>query len=225
MTRLKRLRTLLLSTMLGLTVVLTACASTGPPVDVLRDRGDSHFKRGAYAKAVVEYQEIAYRYPGDWEAQYRLGVCRNKLGEFAAAKQALEIALTRRPDNAEIADALAEALHERGTRAELFAFLKMRAESTGSVNDYLRLAHYSLELSDPDSARWAIDRAIELDAGNNVEPYLAAADLADRVGDLERKRYRLRQAYGIDPSDHRVAGALRDLGEVPGPSIGLPPGQ
>src|SRR5690606_32082038 len=131
----------------------------------------------------------------------------------------------RRPHDPEIADALAEAMYQVGDEQQLFAFLRQRAESTQSVESYLRLAHYSLEMDDPDSARIALNTAISIDNGQSVEPYLSAADFAERLGDMDLAVRRLRQAYGINPRDKRVTERLLALGEVPGPSIALPPGR
>jgi Tfp pilus assembly protein PilF len=80
-------------------------------------------------------------------------------------------------------------------------------------------------MNDPDSAQVAIRTAIELDDGRSVEPYLVAADLAERLGDLDLAVRRLRQAYGIDSRNDRVRERLRDLGEIPGPTLALPPGR
>jgi tetratricopeptide (TPR) repeat protein len=205
-------------------VVLAACAAQRPTPTV-RESGDLRFKRGDYLGAAVEYQEIVARYPGDWQAQYKLGLCQIQLGQLAEAERALTIAHTRRRDNADIVDALAQVMFQQGDEAQLFAFLRERAESTQTVRAYLRLAQYSIEMNDPDSANVALETAIALDGGQSVEPYLAAADLAADLGDPEMAVYRLRQAFGIDPHDGRISDRLRALGEVPGPTIALPPGR
>ena len=70
----------------------------------------------------------------------------------------------------------------------------------------------------------ALETAIRLDGARSVEPYLDAAGFAERLGDIDQALRRLRQAYGIDPRDQRVQQRLRALGEVPGPTILLPPG-
>lgn len=209
----------LLGTMLG------GCATGRTPIESLREQGDWEFKRGHYADAALQYQQIVDRYPGDWEGQYQLGLSRLAMNEPTPARQALEIAHTRRPHDEDISDALAKALHAAGSEAQLFAFLRERTEVDATMRSYLRLARYSTEIGDPDSARAALDHAIEMDGGNRVEPYLAAAELAEQVGDREEAVRRLRQACWIDPRDKRVAQRLRDLGEVPGLSIALPPGR
>ena len=194
------------------------------PVQTIRQSGDFSFDHRDYNTAAGEYQEITNRYPGDWRAQYRLGLCLLEIGRPARAREALEVAHTHRPRDPQIADALAEALFQQREESRLFAFLRQRAESMQTPGAYLRLARYSLELGDPDSAAVALEKAIALDEGQTVEPYLAAASFAERLGDLETALHRLRQAYGIDHSDGRVLQRLKDLGEIPGPTLAMPPG-
>lgn len=205
-------------------VVLNGC-QTQRPVDAIRVSGDRYYDLGNYAAAAEEYEAITARYPGDWRAQYHLGLCLLELDRPNAARRALEIAHTQRPRNNEIADALAEALFQLEDEERLHAFLRDRAETRQTVHAWRQLARYSMEMGDPDSARLAIETAIELDDGESVEPYLDAAEFAERLGVIDLAVRRLSQAYGINPHDQRVRERLRSLGEVPGPSIALPPGR
>lgn len=205
-------------------VALSACA-VHTPVTTLRERGDAHFARSEYEQAADQYAQITERYPGDWQAQYQLGVSLLELGQTSDARRALELAHSLRPYDDEIARALAEAMYRLGDEQHLFAFLRERAESRQSSAAHLHFAHYALQMGDPDSAQIAINKAIAVDHGESVEPYLAAADLAEQLGDNDGALRRLRQAYGIDPHDQRVITRLRDHGEVPGPTLALPPGR
>ncbi len=214
------MRRLLVQVILLSGAVLTACQR---PVHTIRQSADFSFDHGDYDTAAAEYAEIADRYPGDWRAQYRLGLCLLEIDQPARARDALEVAYSHRPRDPCIANALAEAMFQQGDESRLFAFLRQRAKSMQSPAAYLQLARYALELGDPDSAHVALETAIVLDDGQTVEPYLAAASFAERLGDLETALRRLRQAYGIDHTDARVIQRLKDLGEIPGPTIALPP--
>jgi len=207
-----------------LAAIVAGGCTTARPAEAMRDEGDRLFKRGDYEAAAAEYRQIVERYPGDWQAQYKLGLSLLELDQPTAAWSALEIAHTRRPNVVAVSDALAEAMYRDGQETELFQFLRLRVDETESTYAYLRLAMSSLRMADPASAEWAIDRAIERAGTRDVAPYLAAASLAERMGDHGDAVRRLRQAYGIDPGDERVASRLRDLGEVPGPTLALPPG-
>ncbi len=206
------------------TTLLVGCAASRP-VDDIRTSADELYEQGAYAEAAHEYAQIVERYPGDWQGQYKLGRCWLELGEAPDARRALEIAQRSRPHDDDVADALAEAMYEEGDEEQLFAFVYERAQSTGSVRAYRRLAHYSWALHDPDLAQMALETAIVLDGAETVEPYLDAATFHQGLGNADMVRRRLRQAYGIDPFDQRVHDRLRAVGEVPGPTLALPPGK
>lgn len=217
------LPSLLMIMAMALASVLPGC-QTQRPADQIMERGDHLYSRGEYAAAADEYEIVAQRYPGSWQAQYRLGLALTELGRYDEARRALEIAQARRRTDPEVADALAEVMFRQGDTENLFIFLRDQADRRGTVRDYLRLGHYAAEMGDPDTALTAIEFAIEIDAGESVDPYLAAADLAERVGDRQAALRRLCQAYGIDPNDRLVSERIRGFGEVPGPTLALPPG-
>ncbi len=214
-----------MSRILGLLILAFLFGCGHRPTESLRSRGDFLYQRGDYAAAAEEYAEIADRYPGDWEAHYRLGLCRLELGELSAARRELEVAHTNRPRDPDVVDALAETMLLEGLEAELFSFVKQRAESERTVRAWLRHGRYAARLGDADSAQTAFETAIVLDGGRTVEPYLQTAKFAEDLGDMDQALRRLRQAYGVNPKDPRVNRRLRELGEVPGPTIALPPGK
>ncbi len=214
-------RTIFVATLL----VLVAGCNSPRPAETIRESGDHKFKIANYAGARDEYAEIVARYPGDLDAQYKLGVCMTKTGELAGARRALEIAHTRKPENQDIANALAEVMFLQNDESRLFAFLRERASNTQSLASYLQLAHYSLAMKDPDSAQTAIDTAIQIDNGKTTEPYYQAALLSEQLGHLDEAVRRLRQAYGINPNDARVRDKLKALGEDPMKVSPLPPGR
>jgi tetratricopeptide (TPR) repeat protein len=124
-----------------------------------------------------------------------------------------------------LAQGLAESMFRQVYESRLFAFLKKRASNLQTINAYLLVAKYALEMNDPDTARVALETAIKIDDNMSVEPYLQIAQLNERLGNLDEAIRRLRQAYGINPDDLRVKQALVALGETPSPAIALPPGQ
>jgi Flp pilus assembly protein TadD len=204
--------------------VLQGCEAPRP-IETIRASGDHRFKGGNYAAAGDEYAEIVARYPGDWQAQYKLGLSMLKTNELAGARRALETARRLKPENQDVLDALAEVMYQQGDESHLFAFLRDRATSTQTIHAYLQLARYSLAMNDPDSAQTAIETAIQIDDGKTTDPYLEAASLAERLGHLDDAVRRLRQAYGISPSDRRVRERLKALGEDPAKTSPLPPGR
>jgi tetratricopeptide (TPR) repeat protein len=201
---------------------LAGCATSRPTEDI-RASAERAVKLGDWETAAGEYELIIDRYPGDWRAQYGLGRSALQLERWAQARQALSVAHNLQPRDEVVADALAEAIFRQGDDNGLYVFLREQVDRTRSVHAYGRLAHYALEMGDVDTAKVAHDTAIELDGAASVEPYLAAAEFAQRVGDLDEAVRRLRQAHWIDPMDPRVKERLVALGEIPGPTLALPP--
>ena len=205
------------------TMTVSGCVATKPSY-VLYDKADHHIDLGQYEEAAACYDEVLLNYPGDWRAQYGLGVCSMEIGDYRTARRALDTARTLRPGNEEIVDALCETMYQQDDEQSLYELLAEECDARQSVRAHLRKAKYMARVADPDSAKVAINTAIAIDAGQTVEPYLEAADFAEEVGDIDLAIRRLRQAYGIAPGDDRVSERLVALGEIPGPTLVLPPG-
>jgi len=216
-------RSALVLPVLILGLAQSGCATR--PIESVRKSADFQFQQEHYNQAAIGYTQIVDRAPGDWHAQYRLGLCELDIGNPDRARTALEIAYARQPANPDVVDALAEAMFRQGDERRLLDLLTDRAETEQTVRAWLRLGRYSAELGDPDTALTAFETAIELDAGRSVEPYIQTALFSQQIGDLDGALRRLRQAYTINPDNPAVDQRLRDLGEVPGPTIGLPPGR
>jgi len=208
----------------GLLAAPTGCTQQRRPIEVIRSSGDHKFRVGNYAGARDEYAEIVSQYPGDWQAQYKMGLSLIETQQYPRARQALETAYTLRPSQ-EVADGFSRALFMQKDESRLFALLRERATSTRSTHSYLELGRYAMEMNDPDSAKVAFDTAIEVDQGKATEPYIEAAKLEQRLGHLDIAVNRLRQAYGINPYDTRVHAMLRELGEDPFKLQPIPPGR
>jgi len=216
-------RSALVLPVLILGLAQAGCATR--PIESVRSSADFQFQQQQYDQAALGYTEIVDRAPGDWRAQYRLGLCELDIGNPDRARTALEIAHARQPDNPDVVDALSEAMFRQGDEQALFDLLTQRAEDKRTVRAWLRLGRYSAELGDADTALTAFETAIEIDAGRSAEPYVQTALFSQQLGDLDGALRRLRQAYRIDPDNPVVDQRLRDLGEVPGPTIGLPSGR
>lgn len=209
------------------TILLTGCAllavaSCGQKFDnteALRGSGDYARWQGRWADAADDYQQIAAAHPGDWQAQYRLGESLLTLGDATRAREALEIAETIRPTNADVADLLARAMLAEGNVDRLYKWLRQRAEMRQTARAWQRFAQYAMALDDPDTATVAIDTAIAMHDGSTADPYLVAAELAQRLDDTDLAITRLQQAWNIDPENSEINAALRELDVVPGPTM------
>lgn len=207
-----------------LAMLSPGCTEYQRPTEMVMSSGVQYLAQGQHVLAAEEFQIVTERWPGEWEAQLALGQCYLEMDRLTDARSSLTNAIANRPVSEDIADALAEVYFREGSTQHLFVFLRERTTGYSSVHSWLRLATYSIKCNDPDLARSAVNTAIEMDEGRGTDPYLVAADLAASIGDLELAVRRLSQAYGIDPGNPVIADRLRDLGEVPGPTISQPPG-
>jgi len=183
------------------------------------ERGDYAMWQGRWADATDDFKAAAEMHPGDWRAQYGLGQCLLKIDEPQQASQALTIAESLRPNNTAIADMLAVALLKSGDNNRLYSFLLARARKHQTVHAWTRMAEYSLDLDDPDSATNAINTAIAISNRTDAAPYITAATIAEKLGDDALAITRWRQAWHINPDNEQIDGALRSHGEVPGPTM------
>lgn len=204
---------------------LLAGCQKGPSSQSLLERADYDFEYGRYEQAAERYQLVLDRYPGDPDANIGLGRSMLELDRTAEARSALELAAVARPADFEVCRLLAEAMYEDRDTVRLYQLLRDQAVEHRRPEAWLLMAEYALALDDPDTAQTAITAALELSDGSDPEPYLEAARFAERIGDQNEAVRRLRQAYGIAPEDPRVIAGLQEYGEVPGPTIALPPGR
>ena len=208
---------------------LVGCESTmktlsTPPSVKLQQDGDHEFKWGRYESAAAFYRTILDREPGNPEALEMYGRCMLELNRPAEAADVFLAVTAHRPGDRSLLFLLAQAEFAAGDYDHSFQLVRMWAIDNEDAEAWLLLAGFAMELDDPDNARDAIERAIELDSTGSAAAYLAAADLAERLGDTDLALRRLRQAYGIEVENDVIADRLREYGEIPGPTVVLPPG-
>jgi len=189
------------------------------PAESLAQRAHFNFWAQNWQLSQQEYAELVDRFPDNWEYQYKLGTSALKNNDLDTARMALSIAETLRPQDRDIALNLAETMYRQDDRDALFGFLVDRAESTQLSEDWLVLARYSLDLDDPDMARLAIQEALVLDVSDSAEPYIIAAELSERLGDIDGALQSLKIAWTLEPENAQVQSMIRGLGEVPGPTM------
>jgi len=205
---------------------LTACTSgQGRPIDRVIVSGDEAFEQANYARARADYQEWVDRYPESAQARLKLGKTLLRTGETQEAATNLQVAYDLRParDEDEVLDLLATALVEANRHDELFRVLEERVQLRGDVQDYLRLARFSLRAGDADRARQALLVADRLDAGRSPKVPAAWIAFAREVGDTELERRALTRLLAIQPGNEDARRRLRELGQIPGPTLAVEP--
>ena len=223
------LRIMVLAAAPGLFMGVVGCESAKKqfatvPTYVLLEKGDHALYYGNDQEAADYFQQVLDREPGNGHALRQYGECMLAIGEPVKAVNAFSTAALASPEDADLVYLLAKAEVESGSYDRAFDLLRIRAIDNADSTAWMLLAEYALQLDDPDTAETAIRRAIELIGDTSPRPYLLAADLQERLGNEQEALRRLRQAYGRASANPEVDRRLREYGELPGPSISLPPG-
>lgn len=216
---------IVLAAVLGGLAPLPGCESLpDTPTTILMRDGNHEFEWGRYDTAAEYYGRILDREPGDPHALEMYGRCMMELGRPADAAEAFTVAVARRPGDRDLLILLAQASFDSGEVDEAFELVRTWALDNTDATAWLVLADFAQRSNDPDTARDAIMRSIEIDPTSGPEVYLASASLERSLGENATALRRLRQAYGLAPEDPAIADLLRSYGEVPGPTLILPPG-
>lgn len=180
-------------------------------------------QKGDDAKAIELWTEYVERRPQQASAQYRLGRLLLRNGQPEAATDHLWVAHDLKPGNLEYLDLLAESMHQAGERDNMFQLLRDTIEEGGLAAGHLRLAKFSLRAGLIDEAEESIRIAAAVDGTESDRAYRALAALARQTGDAEAEIEAWRTVLWFDPTDTEANQRLFDLGEVPGPSLAIPP--
>jgi tetratricopeptide (TPR) repeat protein len=81
-----------LAALLIVTSSIAGGCQSARPIDTVRESGDFMMRQGNYAGAADEFGEIIAKYPGNWEDQYKYGLCMLELKKYADARRAMEVA-------------------------------------------------------------------------------------------------------------------------------------
>ncbi len=201
---------------------LGGCES-GPSLQAMRSQGDRALEQREYAQAVEWYEMYVGRRPIEPEVRYRLGTAYLGLKKPVKAREEFLQGLEIDNEVDRYIEGIAAALVETGQRDQLFTVLRQHAMNTRQPEDYVLFGKFASIVGDPDTAELAFREAATLDQGMTIEPQLALADFYGSLGDTAQELERLRMALFIDPSNEAVITRIRDLGEIPGPSLALMP--
>lgn len=189
----------------------------------VREAGDAHFARGEYDAAEADYLEYLNRSPGRPEVHQMLGNTYIKMGRPGLGKEHLLIANSLRLEDDQIFADTCAGLYADKKYDELNRLLRARTVDRGRMQDYLLLAKYAMLQGDKDEAQNALLTAAKVDGGMRFEPQLELAKLYASVGDNQRAIERVRMAYFCDPQNGEVNDLAKQLGQIPGPALGIAP--
>lgn len=210
-----------IASLLGL-VCVSGCQRT---VTAVEESGDKHMEYKEYSAAVKDYEEYIDRRPGNATVRAKLAEAYLAAGQTGMAAQQAQVAQAMRVEDDNVFAITAKALYDDKRFEELNKLLRQRCIDRGRMPDYMLLASYSVKEGDLDEAQRAYLTAAKVDGGTSFEPHLALAQLYGQIGDKKRARERLGMAYYIAPNEPRVIQAIRDAGEIPGPTFAIAPSE
>lgn len=229
----RRARTALLFAAAGAAVLLMTTTGCTPRTqqklfeerssEQLTRDGDRAAEKGQIEDAALRYDEAIDRHPGNYGARVKLARIYLDLGEPLLAREQLEIVRPERPNDPEVLDLLGQALAELGDGRGIDRRLRPIAERTNAPADWARLGRYLGIVGDADEAEAALLRAAAADGGRTIDYQVALANFYLDLGDRANALRRYRMALFLDVDDESVRGAIRDLGEIPGPTFALRP--
>lgn len=217
---LPQLRTLTQASCLATLAMIGGCAT---PSHVHVQRGDDAYAHADYQAALDHYTNALTNRGGNVDARIGLAKAHLKLDQPAHAREQMEMAYALYPQDPEVLDLLAESMARSGDVAGMQALLASTAQYTNAPEDWLRLGHHLMNAGDLDEARQALLMAARVDGGRTAKYQVALAELHARVGDMKAAKERYRMALFADPMNDEVKAALRQMGEIPGPTIALRP--
>ena len=181
-----------------------------------------------YSEAAGAFRMAVKQDPRDYRAQYNLGTACDADGRpleaieaYGSALDVMAITYEGQADGAfrlTVLDALAQSIARSDPRDTQLNLRERKAKQTQKAEDFFLLAKIYRYRGDPDGALANYQHAALLD--NKYFPVLKEYGLyLQQVGQVQPATAMLAQAYRVNDKDAQVAGALRQLGVIPGPSL------
>lgn len=210
-----------------LPALLTGCKTPSAESNILR--AEEFIKHEQYSQAAKAVQPVVKDQPGNWKAQLALGRALMGEGDLEGARRALDRAHSLHPTSGEAVYALASCMAKQSDTPAAYQLLRGYGREFRNWRAYMMLSQIAEQVGDSDTAMQAAEDSIKVNEpvpGERLssEPYLRAAEVCFKFGREDAGVRRLRQAYGVNPDDPRVAQLLRDHGVQPSKAIALPAG-
>jgi tetratricopeptide (TPR) repeat protein len=191
-------------------------------------QGEKLYAEADYANAAGAFNNSIRQNPRNYQAKYYLGNCYVQMGQYQqaiaayrAARETIGVTFEGKYDTEyreKVLNGLAGAIAKSDQRNVETDAVQRDAEMHQKPEDWHLLARVYEIRGDADSAIDAYNRASLLDPNNFAIQKDFGLYLV-KVGQNQRAAAPLRRAYALDNKDEQVAGALRQIGVIPGPSL------
>ncbi len=202
-------------------MVGSGCATR--PVPMMRAHGNQAFDEGRYSDSVAFLSHVVEMAPGRAEYRYEYGRALRADGQIGAATEQLAIAHGLDPASEKIVSAYAEMLIELNRIDTLESVLMSRAHTSAAYQDYLLLGEFLGKAGDPDGEEQALLSSADLAGQLDESPQRALARFYERSNRPEQALERWKMVLWFLPIDPEATYALREAGQVPGPTASLIP--
>lgn len=197
-----------------------------------RNRGIVLYNEGNYPDAAGAFRDAIRQVASDFESHYYLGRCYEAMGQYHNAVTSYTTAhgVLLNSLKAEDSDAfrmkVLEGLASAGTKGSVPVGVE-RAARNGTqptADDYIVSAKAMRMLGDIDSALDHYNHAARL-AGTSFPVAKEHGLYLTQLGQKQKATAELKRAYVLNkregnPEDAEITAALRQMGIVPGPSLG-----
>lgn len=212
------------SLILGALALTTLAGCSGQrPLHRIKSDAEHHLRYGRFEQAQADYELYLAQRPDATQTRYELAQVYLATNQPRRAMQELQICTDVYPLNDEYLDLQANAMYQAGDRDALITLLNRQTSERQRPTDYLRLGTYQGFIGNADEAEQALLTAAKLDGGQSLKYQRALADFYRAIGDTAKYVERLRYSYYLAPMDAGLAQAIRDAGEIPGPTFGRAP--
>ncbi len=206
-------------------------AEPAPSADLMA--GIKAFDAGSYADARTSFEAAVKKAPGNYEAQYNLGMACEKLGDLPAAEAAYKAALAAKPDLDSAAAELSALYVDAGRTDEAISVARAGlAKSPGSAALHENLGVALAARGDQDGATSELAQAIKLNAADpmlhltfahwlNTWHVRGAAPHLDAARDLVKDDYAMIASIG---HEYRMAGEFDSCAKTFDRAIGIKDG-
>ncbi len=193
------------------TIIMMIVQLSAQPTETIMSEGNMFLSNGAYDQAIVRFQKVLGRDPGNFEAQFNIAFAYLSWGRNSQAVTAFKRAASMNPRNADIWSNLAMAYENMGKSEKALQSLYKAVEyNPSNVQARINLATVYANKNRLNDAIRAYKGVIEVD-GTNLDAHINLAKCLISKKKLDEAERYLKSAIAIAPME---AESYWELGNV-----------